>query len=178
MTTLSGLTCGSQGDIVHIFGHIPHEVRRSFIRKRKETGSKSVPWGTPALTGARQELGRSHSQENRATYKAKSKETKKAVAGAKVTALAKIAKGPAHHRRAKERNKNAKETRIPDRSDQVGGWHSINRGQGGLDLLAGDDRILERWHDYFQKLMNEENSRVRRQGLVKVRNPTYWCCSH
>ena len=100
-------------------------------------------------------LDKDNNEENKAAYKTAKKEAKKSVAIAKARAYDRLyadmdtTEGQKKVlRMAKEREKNSKDIYqskvIKDEEERV---------------LVDDLKILERWMEYYQKLMNEENPR-------------------
>ena len=111
---------------------------------------------------AKKTYDRERTEENKATLKEASKGAKKAVAQAKAAALESMYENLESRegqkrifKVAKERNKASKDItavkQIKDKDENV---------------LVDPDMIKQRWKDYYEELLNQENPRVRRGGGV------------
>ena len=137
-------------------------------KQEKETWwwDEEVQQSIQAKKAAKKALDRENTEANKTAYKDKKKQAKKTVAAAKAQAYNQLyedmdsAEGQRKVLRiAKQRDKNSKD---------IYQTKLIKDEEG--TVLIEDDKILNRWRGYFQKLMNEENPRERRQEQQETVN--------
>ena len=136
---------------------------------RKPRNNKESWWWSPQCSeaiekkkNAKKTYDRERTEENKVILKEANKGAKKAVAQARAAALESMYENLESRegqkrifKVAKERNKACKDiTAVKQIKDRDG------------NVLVDPDQIKQRWKDYYEELLNQENPRVRRGGGV------------
>ncbi|KAG8231537.1 hypothetical protein J437_LFUL008078 [Ladona fulva] len=115
-------------------------------------------------------------QEDRETYKMRKKNAKRAVASSKAKAIEEA------YEEIEKKNGERQMLRIAKARDRASKDITIVRQMKDTSgvVLREDDKIRSRWKEYFHKLLNEENPRVRdedgeaTEGVVKWSAKQRW----